>query len=578
MIVYLYGEEFPSRTFVLLAQETATVANLRAAFMHILNEINRTDLQFRFRYKGIFWKDSKPVSDYVPEQPEWVRVEVVALARAQILAAAMDKQPKEPVLAALLREYDWFLKRERTLFSFKASIVIYLIVAIMLFATTYWFAGLWSSLHAFLALRNFPSFSRVGGCVSPMDPWAIRVVLFHSIACFANLAICTAFFALVMIDLKNGCGGTCNDWQRYSAAMYILAMLATLVSGLFAIWLRKNFLHKVGDLIVPALLDAQNIAEILAECAAGSVEDRRRLALELSAVCAASDQNKRRVVRADGLTRLVTLALGADEATKDFAAEAIAELATLEEGQSAIVNSEEGIRCLFALLHSSANSLQYAMSALAQLAKGELYVQRIINTGGLDDIIAAAHRKDINKAATEHLAAIFNGMAHFSYACRALLGSPDILQLLLMIAEDTDSTPAAQTWALEAVSKMAALEPDACPLGSEGFAIIFRQLKSGDESVRVASLEILSVLSHDLAGIGLIMKQDDLVPALASACRTGTPDFRASVALLCAILLESRKARTVLVRKGIKDLVQQLRDESQAQASIDRCLVALGAL
>ena len=50
---------FKGRTFLVLAQLDDTVAQIKASFLHILYEINRLDVHFRFRHRGAFWKDSQ---------------------------------------------------------------------------------------------------------------------------------------------------------------------------------------------------------------------------------------------------------------------------------------------------------------------------------------------------------------------------------------------------------------------------------------------------------------------------------------------------------------------------------------
>ena len=70
MLIHLYGEEFPARTFIILVDlSQCTVAHLRSSVLHILNEINRVDLQFRFKLGGVYWKDASLISDYVRDSP-----------------------------------------------------------------------------------------------------------------------------------------------------------------------------------------------------------------------------------------------------------------------------------------------------------------------------------------------------------------------------------------------------------------------------------------------------------------------------------------------------------------------------
>jgi hypothetical protein len=64
------------------------------------------------------------IQDYVPESTEWVRVEIVAQARADVKSYMMDRETKDPVIQALNMEYDWFLMREQRLFLFKVFIML----------------------------------------------------------------------------------------------------------------------------------------------------------------------------------------------------------------------------------------------------------------------------------------------------------------------------------------------------------------------------------------------------------------------------------------------------------------------
>jgi hypothetical protein len=74
MIVYLQSDFFPvsplppapppaltgqGRTFVVLAQRGDLVAHVRAGFLHILHDLNRLNVAFRFQHRGRLWKDSQ---------------------------------------------------------------------------------------------------------------------------------------------------------------------------------------------------------------------------------------------------------------------------------------------------------------------------------------------------------------------------------------------------------------------------------------------------------------------------------------------------------------------------------------
>jgi hypothetical protein len=53
---------FQGKTFVVVCDEDDTIARAKAHMLHILYELGRSDLQFRFKFKGEYLKDSLSLS------------------------------------------------------------------------------------------------------------------------------------------------------------------------------------------------------------------------------------------------------------------------------------------------------------------------------------------------------------------------------------------------------------------------------------------------------------------------------------------------------------------------------------
>jgi hypothetical protein len=139
-----------------------------------------------------------PTLKLLPDGETAVNFESVKDVTVADQAAKMRRLENLAISQALYHEQRWFKRREILLARTKAALYAMVVLLAILFASSWWFSGLWNATALVLAIGFLPHYTRIGGCMVDMSRWDQAYALVGGIV---SIPLMMTMFGLVGVEL-----------------------------------------------------------------------------------------------------------------------------------------------------------------------------------------------------------------------------------------------------------------------------------------------------------------------------------------------------------------------------------------
>eukprot|EP01137_Pigoraptor_chileana_P012835 Opistho-2@4468 len=586
MLIYLEGTSFPGKTLVFACAPFQTVARAKAKILHILYELGRANFQFRLKFKGVFLKDGHVLEEYgITERSV---VEVVPTDSATSSSEGLNpfrvtRAGESDVMDALRNEIDAFDRREIMLETLRTMAWLHCIVGALLFATTWWYSGIYTLSGGLLGLYGIPRFTRAGGFVGRISEARRRFVFAYGVVASGLLLSSAVMGGISIVNIGKGCtsGSGCDSRVYYSATMYIALALILSVGAVLSFVLFWNMSLEAGDLIEPVLIKPQNVRKLIDHARNGTSDIRRNAALELSNHAASADTHKMEIAQNGGIPVLVGLAMCKDEATQEYACECFAELASVPSLQADLI-AENALQPILALVHSGNDDLsRRAAAAFCSLVNADACKKHIVDAGGLAELGHLAEQRD--RYLCRSGAGGLLDLACHGECRKTMIHESQVIRALTALVLDPRNDPEILRIALQALELLVMEKPSIIAEEAEDPRRFVRTLLSIVASVDPTDASIagkvLASVSEDDQGCELLVGSPNLVKSLGKMARSIDAATQSLCARTAAAISGSTRLRErVVALEGFRTLLSFLVATSRDRDTKSKASTAIALL
>ncbi|XP_062505978.1 uncharacterized protein LOC134182574 [Corticium candelabrum] len=607
MLFYVTSRIFPGKTFVVVCDENDTIAHAKAHMLHILYELGRSDLQFRFRFKGEYLKDALTLKDYGVSDN--CVVEFAPLAKPSAAISEMRRTSiynrrhiGGDVITALEAEVKIFKKRETLLANLRVVLWVLGVATVCAAGTVYWYSFTWQSIFFLFGILKIPSFSRLGGFVGRTGLFQRRFAAIFSVMMLLNLlasvilAFVSSYIEIVDCYIEPGqlnttafdegaFGGEeigvfygCKHQLWYSAIYFALHALVVFMAVVYSVKLWYNFKFEIGTYIEPRLIESKNIHKLLTDAASSRSKSQRNAAFELNNLAATSQDNKFKIVSEGGVQTLISLSLSTDEATQEYAVEALAELLTIPAIQDQFVE-EGGLPKLMALLHAFnsdvVNEAAVAISYIA--ADNEAQREAIASHHGLEDLCHAVRSGDVDIMCS--VAGTFLDLSMTAASRSAMVGTPTVAAALVQLSRcqhHETQRLALQTIELLALENSNYILTDRSLLAS----LLSIPKNSNDTKLWLLAAKIMMYFVENSEGCRGLVHADGMVEAFVEFGSSSDEMLQVVMSKIVLSMIEAKEHRSTLVNIGFHDVLTTLRtcvSDEGAWRNVEQAIVLFGS-
>eukprot|EP00042_Codosiga_hollandica_P040332 m.346436 g.346436 ORF g.346436 m.346436 type:complete len:588 (+) comp55833_c0_seq1:86-1849(+) len=575
MLLYLYSRLFPGKTFVILSEVDDTLARVRASFMHVLHETGFGGLHFRLRYNKQFLKNSSRLSEYGIRQRDTPSIEIVPVGKLDNPDFSSKIPETHASRQALEKESDQFAKRDQLLLHLGAIIWMLVVSIPFLLVSVYWFAGLWTLLHAYFAYTRQLSFKRAGGFVSRSRPSDLRHLRIGAALAAANTVPIFILFIMLVLRLLDHCvsdtnyPGQCTTREWFSVIVFGVTSAILVVLTVAYLRLHRNYRFQPGHLIEPTLLQADSIVSLLAMLQGTSVKERRYAALELASLAAASDSNRLAMIAHGGVSVInSTVLTNPDLTTRVYAAQVISELILFKPCLDAYLG-EGGLKCLLGMLaQEDANVAAEALHAVLVIGmSGEEGRQALLDGRLFADLRALARRSDLDVQSVQNMVELILELLKDPKSSLRLASEADIVPTLLLFLKHEDYLIQSS-----AIASLDLVCVDNLALVLTCDAVLPALLTPNLLGEPRLQLLIVSFLKHYIKNeyaLGFFMNFSASITSLQIVSKSNDVLVQSIVVDICAAILSSPRFRPIAVHRGIADLLAYLAANCKNISSLD---------